>query len=182
MKTLIITFITLTGMFAFGGEIADHHFANGRHSKGVADLPGKSRSFSEVISTNHGITEIGIERTGCYGTCPAYTFIVKNDGTFRYKGEKYVERIGDFTGTISIWEFHELAQFIRDSAFMELQDNYSDMVTDSSTVFTMVVANGKRKTVSNYAGTGPTKLWAMEQCIDKLMEKAKWNDPKIPKK
>jgi Domain of unknown function (DUF6438) len=172
MKTLLIGFFGTVALLALGGEISDYHFKNARNPLGDDQ---KSRSHEEVNSTNHGITEIGIERTGCFGTCPAYTFIIKSDGTFRYTGTKFVEREGDFTGTIPVWYFHSLAQFIRDSDYMNLEDGYRRPVTDNPTTYTMVVMNGKRKTVSNYANAGPTKLWAIEQLIDDLMTKAKWN-------
>jgi hypothetical protein len=50
------------------------------------------------------------------------------------------------------------------------------MVTDNPTVYTTVVMDGKRKVVSNYANAGPTKLWAIEQLIDKLLLEAKWDE------
>jgi len=179
MKTLIIAVLLAASFLALAGEISDYHFKNARDKSGNYR---KSRSHDEVASTNHGITEIGIERTGCYGTCPSYTFIVKSDGTFRYKGFDHVERKGEFSGTISAWYFRELAQFIRDSSYMELEDGYTRMVTDNPATYTMVVMNGKRKTVSNYANAGPTKLWAIEQLVDDLMAKAEWKSglPKAP--
>ena len=172
MKTLMIAVLLTGSSLALGGEISDYHF---KHARDKLGDHRKSRSHDEVASTNHGITEIGIERSGCFGTCPIYTFIIKSDGTFRYKGIEYVERKGEFVGTIPVWYFHRLAQFIRDSGYMELEDTYTRMVTDNPTTYTMVVMNGKRKTISNYANAGPTKLWAIEQLIDDLMAKAKWD-------
>src|SRR5678815_4416854 len=174
MKTLLISLFVTVTLLAVGGEISDFHFKNARDK--LADQR-KSRSHDEVASTNHGITEIGIERSGCFGTCPIYTFIVKSDGTLRYKGTKHVEREGEFAGTIPVWYFHHLAQFVRDSGYTELEDGYRQGVTDTDhpTTYTMVVMNGKRKTVSNYANAGPTKLWAIEQLIDDLMAKATWD-------
>src|SRR5262245_57957328 len=180
MKVPTIAILITSGLFAPGGEISDLFIKQSRDPCRSADM----RHFvnhDEVASTNHGITEVGIERTICFGTCPAYTFILKNDGTFRYKGEEYVERKGEFTGTIPLWQFHQLAQFIRDSGYIELADAYSRTVTDHPTVFTTVVMNGKRKVISNYANSGPATLWAIEQLIDDLMAKADWRPPpKIP--
>lgn len=174
MKTLTIAVFLIGSSLVFGGEISDYHF---RYAPDKWGDERKSRSHDEVASTNHGIVEIGIERSGCLGTCPIYTFIAKSDGTVRYKGEHYVEREGEFTGTIPVQYFHQLAQFIRDSRYMDLEDGYTQMVTDSPTTYTMVVMNGKRKTISNYANAGPTKLWAIEQLIDALMAKTKWDGP-----
>jgi hypothetical protein len=57
----------------------------------------------------------------CFGPCPIYTAIVKSDCTVRYKGEKSVERVGEFTGSIHPPDFRDLAQFIKDSGYMELE-------------------------------------------------------------
>ena len=180
MKYLITLIAVAAGCCASAGELADLY-----HKKVQANLEEwmKQRIQSRrdsVVSTNHGITELGIERTLCFGTCPAYTFIVKSDGTFRYVGEKYAQRQGAFTGTIPTYSFHRLARFIKDSGYMELSDTYDRQITDNPTVFTMVVMDGKQKVVSDYAGAGPSKLWAIEKLIDDLMVEAHWNEPPKP--
>src|SRR4051812_16934780 len=175
-KTLMIALLGTANLLAFAGEISDIHR---QQTSRELDAWKKSRSNEDLASTNHGIIEIGIERTRCYGICPSYTLIIKNDGTFRYNGDN-VDRKGEFTGTIPVWDFHRLAQFIKDACYMELEDYYSRGITDNPTTYTMVVMNGKRKTVSNYANAGPTKLWAIEQLIDDLMKKANWNPSQKP--
>jgi len=175
MKALLIAVLLIVSFSARGGEIANYHFNL------TPDKPGdlhKSRSLEELNSTNHGISEIGIERGPCFGACPIYTFIVRSDGSFRYKGDENVKRNGEFTGTVPARYFHQLAQFIRDSGYMELENFYGIGVTDCATTYTTVVMNGKRKAVRNYANAGPTKLWAIEQLIDDLMSQATWDEPK----
>lgn len=158
-----------------GGELMDYHLKTSTNrSSNLSNSPVYRPPLNQRIS------EIGIERTGCFGSCPAYTLIVSSNGSFRYKGEKHVERIGEFSGKVSIAQFNQLAQFIMDSDYLGLEDSYHPMITDCPTVFTTVVANGKRKVVSNYANGGPTKLWAIEQLIDHLMLGAEWK-PEFPK-
>jgi hypothetical protein len=176
MRNLIIAILVTTCSWTFGGEISDIYFQSLRTNSIDSRLNNRVVNHSGIVSTNYGIAEIGIERTGCFGSCPAYTFIVKSDGNFSYKGEKYAERQGEFTGTIDVWEFNNLAKFINESGYMELKDTYTRLITDSSTTFTMVVMNGEQKVISNYAGSGPAKLWAIEQLIDQLLAKAKWNN------
>lgn len=177
LKIITATLVVVSGLTAFGGEISTLY---SKESNGGVDTLRKSRTHKEVEAAHHGITEIGIERTRCYGTCPSYTFIVKSDGTFRYIGEKYAKREGEFTGKINTRDFDELAQFIKDSDYMALEQKYSRLVTDNPTVFTTVVMNGQRKIISNYAKAGPTKLWAIEKLIDDLMSKAEWSESPTP--
>lgn len=55
-----------------------------------------------------------------------------------------------------------------------MEDTYSCPVTDFPNVYTMVKMRGKQKVVKNYANAGPSKLWAIEQLIDKLLLEAEW--------
>lgn len=168
MRVPTIALLLMSATAASAGEIQDL-----RRNSGVAAVEQAGSSFGEAA--DHGITEIGIERTACYGWCPIYTFIIKSDGNFRYTGEDYVKRKGSFTGTVPKYDFNMLAQFIALSGYVALADGYTNTVTDNPTVFTMVVMNGQRKIVSNYANAGPKELWAIEELIDHLLDKATWN-------
>jgi hypothetical protein len=130
--------------------------------------------FVKVKKT--GLTEIGLEHAGCYGPCPRYTVFIRRDGSVLYRGGEYAKRKGEYTGRVSEKSFARLAQFILESGFLELQNSYSIGTTDLATVYTTVVVNGKRKVVSDYADAGPTKLWAVEQLIDKLLLEVTWDD------
>lgn len=175
MKILTLGILLAGTVLAPGGELSDCH---DEQAKGKQIDFSKSRNFEQILSRNHGITEMGIERTSCFGTCPVYTFIIRSDGTFRYKGFEYVQRKGAFTGKIPESEFHTLAQFIKDSGYFALEQDYYAPVTDNPTVYTTVVMNGKRKCICNYANAGPTRLWAIEQLIDALLTKATWDPPR----
>lgn len=180
MKELIVLTLLVASSFVRAGEISDYYHKHAQENTNQVDrfavVLKKSRSHQQVESTNHGISEIGIERHGCEGACPIYTFVARSDGTFRYKGDKYVERTGEFSGTISVWQFHALARYIRDAGYMSFEEEYEREITDCAVTFTCVVLNGKRKAIRNYADAGPTSLWAIEQLIDDLMAKAEWKN------
>ena len=153
------------------GEIAD------LHRKFVRTRPGQdnqARSFDQVMSDQHGITEIGLERTPCFGDCPVYSVVIKSDGSFRYHGMENVKHKGRHIGMVDQWNLRQLCHFIRESGYMQFSSSYSAPVTDLPTAYTTVVMNGKRKVISHYADVGPLKLWMIEQAIDKLMLEARW--------
>jgi hypothetical protein len=160
---------------AYAGELAELH----KKTVGTGGIrqdifPDRNKSRSE----EHGITEIGLERTLCFGTCPAYTVIVKSDGTLRYKGERFVQKVGEHTGRVEVWQFNNLARFIKDEGYMDLKNTYSISAYDLSTTYSTVVVDGKRKIIKNYGNSGPTKLWAIEELIDKMVLEAQWDDEK----
>ena len=144
-------------------------------TSGMAQLP---TTIVTPISpeVEHGITEIGLERTRCYATCPAYTFIIYSDGSFRYVGEYGVDNMGEYTGTISLGQLNQVSKFINESDFFSFKDSYTSPYLDSAASYTMVKQNGKLKVIENYANSGPATLWAIEQLIDDLLDTALWDE------
>ncbi len=122
-----------------------------------------------------GISEIHLERTACYGTCPVYKVILRNDGSLEYEGIQHVKHTGKYRGKINLWGFNKLAQLIEKSKFMDMKDQYSIDMTDMPTTYTTVIyADGKKKRIMNYGNAGPVELWAIEELIDKLVNEAQW--------
>lgn len=170
MKHLIAACLLMVCTPVNAGEIHDLYLKSG----GLPyDMVPTDPSRGAI--TDHGITEIGIERTVCFFACPDYTFIARSDGTFRYLGRDHVDHIGLRTGTIPVAEFNGLAQFIKESGYMELSGRYVGGFTDQPTTYSMVIMDGQRKIIMNYGNAGPTKLWAIEELIDHLRDQATWN-------
>ena len=142
-------------------------------SPGVTQLPG----FEPLpLPEDYGISEIGIERTRCFGDCPAYTFIVAQDGSFRYVGQYGVEHMGEHTGKVSVGRLNQVMAFIGESGYITYEDTYSASFLDAPTVYSMMVQEGDTKVIENYGNTGPATLWAIEQMIDSLLETAEWDE------
>ena len=160
-------FLVLTMTTVFGGEIANQL---PKHPKNHI-FPA---NYDPFRSTNYGITRIGIEHTGCLGTCPIFTFIINSDGTFRYHGEDYAKRRGDWHGTVDLGRLNPVLRYISEMRFFNLDDEYLMPWTDLPGTYTMVVTRTHKKIVYNYAGFGPAKLAALEDIIDRLLEDAKW--------
>lgn len=157
---------------------------SGELSKKYDELYGNAQpvtryihSMSDVLDDRSGVDAIGLERTPCFGKCPIYTVIIHKDGTFRYVGEAYVSHIGTFTGTVNTNELRDLFKYVNDMKYFQLATGYAYPVTDNPGTFTMVQKGSRTKIVWNYANSGPSSLWALEQLIDKLVLDATWNKP-----
>jgi hypothetical protein len=140
---------------------------------GVALAPGFKGGLPD--RSNHGINEIGLERTPCLANCPAYTVIIKADGTFRYTGEAGVEHIGEHTGKVSVGQLNQVMSFVNESLFMGFEDTYTSSFLDAPTTYIMVKKGSETKVIENYGNTGPATLWATENLIDDLLETAEWD-------
>ena len=62
------------------------------------NAPSKALEQLDSIQPQVVIT---LERTVCYGTCPAYTLRITGDGSVEYEGMRYVRVIGKATARIS---------------------------------------------------------------------------------
>lgn len=121
------------------------------------------------------ISAVQLERTRCLATCPAYTVTIRADGSFSYTGVYGVERLGEHRGHIEVGRLRQVFRYIDEIGFRELEPRYLSPYPDNATAITTVVQAGERKTVTNYANSGPATLWALEQLIDALVESATWD-------
>lgn len=143
---------------------------------GLAAMPQQIHALPQPTIINPlpkaTVTEITLERTACFGFCPIYKVILRSDGTATYIGVNFVERQGTYKGYIS--GFEHLAKIIEARRYFSFSNNYTRPITDLPTAITSVVRNGKRKTVQNYANSGPIELWEIETLIDGLVANVSW--------
>jgi hypothetical protein len=120
------------------------------------------------------VTEISMERTMCYGPCPVYKVIFRNDGTAYYDGKNNVERLGPYAGEIDTTEFNRLIELMDKLGFLSLNESYSIPVANQANVITTVLYDDKVKKVSNYGDTGPVEIWSIEKVIDGMIQDIYW--------
>jgi hypothetical protein len=175
MKTMVL--MTLLAMLpsARAGEIEAHYREQQKTNQ--AATPPAVVSAPRVPPTNHGITEIGIERTPCFGSCPVYSCIVSNDGTIRYQGKAHVEKLGTWEGKVDPDDFHALANYIARSNYINMAETFTSGRYDSESVYTTFVLRERRKVIRDYGRSGPPELWALENLIDGVIAGAVWRQP-----
>ncbi|HBN15297.1 MAG: hypothetical protein CMQ46_11660 [Gammaproteobacteria bacterium] len=177
-KMIGILLVLVLPSLSYGGEIEDMHPTLERSREAYREIFESSRSYEAANSKDHGVEVIGIERRSTFGSGPAYTLIIKSDGTFRYVGHGGlgVAKLGSLTGTIPEWLFDRLSHYIVDLDYMSLSSYYQVGATDQALVYTMVVSQGTRKTIQNHGNAGPTGLWALQQAIENTLRYAVWNE------
>ncbi len=145
-----------------------------KSGKIISNKTGIQPISNPIATLTHDIEEVGIERTLCYGSCPAYTFTVRQDGSFNYSGEQYVEHIGSFKGELERSVVNNVFLAIDALDYMDLNYKYSINVLDAAAVYSKVVKHGEIKVIENYASTGPGTLLAVELLIDSLIAQIDW--------
>jgi hypothetical protein len=123
--------------------------------------------------------EISLERTVCYGVCPAYKVTLRGDGTVLYDGDKFVKVHGKVTDHVAPADVEALAQAFADAGFDKL--NVPDpcskgIATDNPTNRLTVVRGGKRRTVEHYLGNqcAPPELSKLADAVDKTAHTDRW--------
>lgn len=78
-------------------------------------------------------SKIELERTGCFGRCPAYTVRFSSGGKASYIGMKHASRSGTHDSRIEIWDYERTCMVIEEFNLINGPTKYSAPWTDDST-------------------------------------------------
>lgn len=143
-------------------------------------LPNGGRPAQHVVFPeikDWSSLRISLQRTMCYGTCPAYTVTIAGDGTVTWHGGHYVRVGGDATGHIAPEKVRELFERFRKAEFFWLHDSYISMITDFPTQNVTIAFDGHSKSVRDYAGPMigmPEVVGELERAIDDAANTQQW--------
>ena len=120
-------------------------------------------------------TTIKLERTGCYGSCPAYSITVRGDGRVEYDGKADVLVTGHHTYAVTRERVEALIRQFRDTEFWRLHSEYESSVTDSSTRILTVTVGSESKEVLDYVGAYagmPDVVTELQKAVDEVADSA----------
>ena len=133
--------------------------------------------FPQVHDWNS--VRITLERTECFGSCPAYSVEIRGDGTVTYTGVEYVAIAGKHHARISPAAVHQLVDAFRSVRYFHLHDVYAADITDNPTYKTSITFDGIHKSVVDYAGERalppmPSAVRDLEETIDRIAGTQRW--------
>lgn len=125
---------------------------------------------------------VTLERSVCFGPCPAYTVSVDASGLVRYDGFRCVNVHGHHESQLSQARLRALMAAFREIDFFALQDSYQgDCIRggfDGTVIVTTFRASGMEKSVQNWHGCNArdvdARLDAFERRVDALLGTAQW--------
>ena len=171
MKKSAFVIIWVSSLLLFACE------SNVPDQKEVSISPDR---VEEVFPADDSIPEdliIRLQRTPCYGECPAYLMTVKADGKVSFFGQNHVEKMGQTEDKIGVDKIKQLIEEFKKADFFNLEDNYTseNCATDNPTVRTTLFINGKTKKIEHDTGCeAPKELTALEDKIDEIVGSEKW--------
>ena len=137
------------------------------NQKQVKRLSAADHSDDEVV--------ISLERTPCFGPCPAYSLMIFSDGRVIYQGNKYVAVEGKRKYKIPKYKIKELVKHFHRIGYFDLKDLYEPIATDGPGCITCISINGHTKRVAHWQpSNAPPSLDELEEKIDEIAGSAKF--------
>jgi hypothetical protein len=120
--------------------------------------------------------EIRLERTACYGFCPAYTVSITSGGRVHYDGKEFVRVHGGRDLTIDPEPARALFAQIEAARPFAMASRYFIGITDNPTATLTITLGGRTKTIVDYPpchgsefGTAtPLPLCELEKRVDEV--------------
>jgi hypothetical protein len=144
-----------------------------REAERVSARLQKERGPSQLLIQQPTDVVITMERTRCFGTCPAYRLTINGRGEVVYEGRDFVKVSGTQRARIDPALVASLVQEAERIGFFELKDEYTARVTDLPTTFVEIRLGDRHKRIRDYYGA-PASLRDLEKRIDEVAGAAKW--------
>jgi len=118
---------------------------------------------------------ITLERTICFGSCPAYSLMIFSDGRVMYQGNSYVRVQGKKKYNIAKQKVKHLIDEFHKEDYFNLKDTYEPIATDGPCCITFISINGHTKRVAHWPlSMAPRSLDELEEKIDETAGTAKF--------
>ncbi|MCC6839217.1 MAG: hypothetical protein IT230_03580 [Flavobacteriales bacterium] len=114
-----------------------------------------------------------MERTACYGTCPAYRLVIDQQGRATYEGRRFAPREGRFTAQVDAATMDALKNEVEGMGFYDLQDVYDQPVTDLPSVIIRLRTGAHDKQVLGRVGA-PKAFKDLAVRVEELLAPVAW--------
>ena len=117
-----------------------------RELRAPATTPSRAERDARYFPKDPGSVVISLERTSCYGSCPAYVVTLRGDGTCTWNGKSNVSIEGVHEYTIDRARIVELLASFEEVDFLGLQGSFADDVKDApSEILTLSIDGRERR-------------------------------------
>lgn len=135
-------------------------------------LPSRHIPFPDVAREQ---VVISMDRSGCYGSCPAYSVEIHGDGRVELKAQGFTLVEGKYAYAIPVAEVEALIRQFREADFWSLDPSYEAQITDQATTRLTFKAGAVSKTVTDYVGTMvgmPEAVRRLQDAVDRAADTA----------
>ncbi|MBS2026751.1 MAG: hypothetical protein JST54_02505 [Deltaproteobacteria bacterium] len=120
-----------------------------------------------------------LQRSGCFGSCPVYTVVIRSDGTVDWDGVAFVDVKGHATRTLTASDLAVLRAAFDEAGYFELNENYACFEATDNPTATVTFGDGRReKQIRHYYGCRSAKgldvITRLESRIDEIAKTSLW--------
>jgi len=135
---------------------------------------GYSRKEKKHVIKNCNYKKLALSRSACYGVCPVYTVEFNIDGKASFHGINNIEKIGRYSGEIFLLEYGKLCYLV-DKYLEKYKDiDFGPCIDESEIILSIEFKDDKTLEIYDCGSVGPVELWAIQNTIDGLKDKIKW--------
>jgi hypothetical protein len=116
---------------------------------------------------------ISLEKTSCFGPCPAYKLEIFASGLVLFNGTGNHEMIGKYKSQLDPQALQQLVEKFKTSNFFNFKNSYTADVQDLPTTYLFFKNNGNEKMVQDYSNA-PQALKELEKLVENLIPALKW--------
>ncbi len=152
-----------------------------KQKNNISEPSSTKSEISNSLTRNEDVEEIlpieevifiTMERTPCFGKCPAYKLTIFNTGKVNYEGFDFAPKQGKYHANINKEQIDELKNNIKLINLFNLKDKYDYSITDIPSCILYVQLDGKKKKILDRYGA-PKELRDFENLIDSMIDPQK---------
>jgi Domain of unknown function (DUF6438) len=136
----------------------------------ATDKPGRGKAPRYMI--------VQIERTSCFGKCPAYKARIWNDGVAEYEGKNHVPNIGKFTAMASAETIKTLQQSAEKSNYLanveKFQAQKQVLAPSDLPALNFYYNSGEKEGYVSLKGVSAPEFDDIIALTEKTMKEIKW--------
>jgi hypothetical protein len=115
---------------------------------------------------------VGLQRTGCFGTCPSYSVHLYGDGRVVYEGSSFVDVTGEHVFRVPPDRIAKLVASLRAKGLWSLRESYQAPVTDNPGYVLTLEFGGQTHEITDYVGHRAGMPRGVSQFEDEVDEAA----------
>ena len=131
------------------------------------------KSISEISKVYRVVT---MQKTGCYGKCPDFEFVLQSNGDATYIGKKNVSRLGRYTAHAKAGFLFTIRSKINEGKFFKMSTVYPSnemIIKDLPDTYLMVSDNVHQIIIRNNHDA-PNELIEFQNKIERMIEELEW--------
>lgn len=137
-------------------------------------LPQQPRPMPQVPLDEVTIT---LQRSGCFGWCPAYSVEIQGDGTVTYNGLRFVDVEGVHSFQVPASQVAALVAEIERKDLWSMDERYRAPITDNPTYVLTLRLGVQTRQIEDYVGSTvgmPRAIREFQERVDQVGSTAKW--------